>query len=117
MVYLIDDDLHIRRAFELFLKSAEMPFQSYQNAEDFFEKSVISSKDVLVLDLNLPGISGSDLLNRLSNCPDKINVIVVTAYDEPLIRGHCKEFGVKAYLRKPVDSEALIDIIKYCVPS
>jgi FixJ family two-component response regulator len=113
MVYLIDDDLHIRRAFELFLKSAEMPYQSFQNAEEFLARIQLTEKDVMVLDLNLPGISGTELLVKLSQTAQKVNVIVVTAYDEPLIRGHCKEYGVKAYLRKPVDSEALIDIIRY----
>jgi FixJ family two-component response regulator len=113
MVYLIDDDLYIRKAFELLLRSAEMPYQSFQNAEEFLANTQPTEKDVMVLDLNLPGISGAELLVALSKSPQKINVIVVTAYDEPLIRGHCKEYGVKAYLRKPVDSEALIDIIRY----
>jgi FixJ family two-component response regulator len=117
MVYLIDDDLHIRRAFELFLRSAGMPFQSFQNAEEFLVSAQPTEKDVMVLDLNLPGISGTELLVKLSQTAQKINVIVVTALDEPLIRGHCKEFGVKAYLRKPVDSEALIDIIRFSVPN
>jgi two-component system CheB/CheR fusion protein len=117
MLYLIDDDLHIRRAFELLLKSVDMPYQSFQNAEEFLASAALTEKDVLVLDLNLPGISGTELLMKLSKAAQKINVIVVTAYDEPLIRGHCKEYGVKAYLRKPVDSEALIDIIRYSVPT
>ena len=40
-------------------------------------------------------------------------VIIVTAYDDQISRNAAKNYGVLAYLRKPVDSEALIDIIKY----
>jgi CheY-like chemotaxis protein len=43
-------------------------------------------------------------------------VIVVTAFDEPHTREICTSYGVKAYLRKPVDGEALIDLIKYNLP-
>jgi FixJ family two-component response regulator len=113
MVYLIDDDLHIRRAFELFLKSADMPYQSFKNADEFFSGTQLTEKDVVVLDLNLPGISGAEILLKIYQTVPKNNVIVVTANDEPLTREYCKEFGVKAFLRKPVDSEALIDIIRY----
>jgi AmiR/NasT family two-component response regulator len=46
-----------------------------------------------------------------------LTVIVVTANDEPKNREYCRQFGVKAYLRKPVDAEALLDIINYSISS
>jgi YesN/AraC family two-component response regulator len=42
-----------------------------------------------------------------------ISVIVVTAFDDFPSRECCRQYGVKAYLRKPVDGEALKDMIKY----
>jgi len=69
--------------------------------------------DTIVLDLNLPGIGGCDLLKKLDQDGIHFPVIVVTAFDDPQSRETCKQYGVKAYLRKPVDGEALIDMIKY----
>jgi FixJ family two-component response regulator len=115
MVYLIDDDKSVRRAFELFLKSAGMSFVSLDSASDFlnrFECS-ISQDDTVVLDLNLSGMNGGELLQKLSLKGTYIPVIVVTAIDDPQTREICRQYGVKAYMRKPVDGEALIDIIKY----
>ena len=115
MIYLIDDDRSVRRGFELFLKSAGMPFMSFASASDFLDSfaSDTNQKDIIVLDLNLPGKSGSELLQKLAIDGTKIPVIVVTAFDDSQSREICRKYGVKAYMRKPVDGEALIDIIKY----
>jgi FixJ family two-component response regulator len=118
MIYLIDDDNSVRRAFELFLKSAGMLFTSFETATDFLSVFKIKSggQDVIVLDLNLPGLNGCDLLKQMDQDGIHVPVIVVTAFDDPVSRECCLKYGVKAYLRKPVDGEALIDIIKFNLP-
>ena len=113
MVYIVEDDKSIIRGFELFLKSSGMEFRSFESATDFLSGCQPEQKDVLVLDLNLPGMPGTDLLKKLEEEEIDLPVIVVTAFDEEQSREICKKYGVKAYLRKPVDGEALIDIIKY----
>jgi FixJ family two-component response regulator len=113
MIYLIDDDKSVRRGFELFLKSEEMEYKSLESAEVFLSQYNSDSADIIVLDLSLPGMSGCDLLKRLDSDGIYIPVIVVTAFDDPQSRECCRKFGVKAYLRKPVDGTALIDTIKY----
>jgi FixJ family two-component response regulator len=116
MVYLIDDDKSVRRAFEIFLKSAGLPFTSYENATDFLSIFKTGKQDVIVLDLNLPGLNGCDLLKKMDQDGIHVPVIVVTAFDDQDSRECCIKYGVKAYLRKPVDGEALIDIIKFNLP-
>jgi len=113
MTYLIDDDISIRRGFDLFLKSASLDLQSFERAEDFLATIKPQPNDLLLLDLHLPGMSGIDLLKNLSANGLQIPVIVVTAFDDKQSQEICKRYGVKAYLRKPVDGEALIDLIKY----
>jgi FixJ family two-component response regulator len=113
MVYLIDDDESVRRAFTLFLHSANIDHKTFGNACDFLSVFKEGKKDLLVLDLNLPGMKGIDLLNEIKGMKVPLTVIVVTANDEPNSREYCRHFGVKAYLRKPVDAEALLDIINY----
>lgn len=117
MIYIIEDDKSIVRGFELFLKSAGMEFRSFGSAIDFLAGCHPGLKDILVLDLNLPGMTGGDLLEKLAEEDLHIPVIVVTAFDDAQNREMCREYGVKSYLRKPVDGEALIDIIKYNQPN
>ena len=116
MIYIIEDDKSIIRGFELFLKSAGMEFRSFESATDFLAECQPGLQDILVLDLNLPGMMGCDLLKKLDEEGLHIPVIVVTAFDDAQNRETCRKYGVKSYLRKPVDGEALIDIIKYNQP-
>jgi FixJ family two-component response regulator len=113
MVYLIDDDESVRRAFTLFLNSAHIDHQSFRSADDFLSVFKPGEKDLLVLDLNLPGMKGIELLKEIKNRNTQLTIVVVTANDEPKSREYCRQLGVKAYLRKPVDAEALLDIISY----
>jgi FixJ family two-component response regulator len=117
MVFLIDDDKSVQRAFEILLKSAGVDYHACENADEYLSLNKQDTKDVIVLDLNLPGMKGTELLKKFIHDDFYIPVIVVTAFDDPSSRIVCKEFGVKAFLRKPVDGEALLDLIKYNLPS
>ncbi len=112
MIYIIEDDKSVTSAFELFLESADMEFKSFDSAEEFLSLVQPVVKDMLILDLNLPGMNGCDLLKNFERASLKIPVIVVTAHDDPSSHESCRQYGVKAYLRKPVDGEALIEIIQ-----
>ena len=113
MIYIIEDDVSVREAIGTFLKCKGLKSQSFGTAEEFLALNTADTDDILILDLNLPGISGYDLLTKLNVNQTKLNVIVTTAFDEPGSRKFCLEHGVKTYLRKPVDGEALLDLIKF----
>ena len=113
MVSIIEDDLSVREAIEVLLKSAGMKYQSFDSAEQFLSRFKPSNEDIIVLDLNLPGMNGCTLLGKINPDGIKIQVIVTTAFDDPDTRKLCRNYGVKAFLRKPVDGEALLDLIKY----
>jgi FixJ family two-component response regulator len=115
MIYLIDDDQSIRSAFDLFIESLGLKFMSFETAEAFLSNVRPTGSDLLILDLSLPGMSGLDLLNRFSLEKIKVPVIIVTAFDDAQNREGCMHYGVKAYLRKPVDGAALFDLIKNSV--
>jgi two-component system nitrogen regulation response regulator GlnG len=113
MIYIIDDDKYVRRGFEILFKSAGMDCTSYGSAEEFLEVIHLVVNDIIILDMHMPGMNGCELLNHLAGLELFLPVIVITAYDEAASRECAKKYGALAYLRKPVDSEALIDLIKY----
>jgi len=113
MIYIIDDDESGRRAFEIFLRSADLNYKYLESAEEFLLIFKPNGKDLIVLDLNMPGLTGCDLLKKFMKEGVHLPVIVVTGFDELKYRECCKEYGVIAYLRKPVDGNTLIDLIKY----
>ena len=113
MVYIIDDDQNVRDGFTLLLKSAGFESSCFISGEEFLKSYKSGPNDLVILDIHLPGINGCTLLEKINNKGLHLPVIVVTAFDEPKYRECCRDYGVMAYLRKPVDGEALIDIIKY----
>jgi FixJ family two-component response regulator len=117
MIYIIDDDKSVKRAFELFLKATALDYKSFESANEFLATFKPSLEDIIIMDLNLPGMKGSDLLKEFMQENLAVPVIVVTALDDPQTRESCRKYGVKAYLRKPVDCETLLDIIKFNLPS
>jgi FixJ family two-component response regulator len=117
MIYFIDDDESIRRGFGMFLKSAGLGHKSFESAEEFLSQFKPDRGDLLVLDMLLPGMNGCDLLKKFAMDDIHMPVIVVTASDDSHFLEYSRNYGVKAYLRKPVDSEALLDLIKFNTPA
>jgi FixJ family two-component response regulator len=111
MIYFIDVDESTRSAFDLLLESFGLGFKSFGSAEEFLSTVRITVKDILVLDLNLPGMSGVDLLRKFSHEKIQIPVIIVTASDDSHSCEYCDRYGVKAFLRKPVNGKVLIDLL------
>jgi FixJ family two-component response regulator len=115
MVHIIDDDKYVRRGFEILFKSAGLDCKSFGSAEEFLEILHTSVTDILILDMHMPGMNGCELLEHLSTQEVFLPVIIITAFDEAASRECARKYGALAYMRKPVDSEALIDLIKYSV--
>jgi CheY-like chemotaxis protein len=69
--------------------------------------------DCIVLDLQMPDMTGLDLQRHLRalNLDHEPPVVIITAHDEPGSRERCIAAGAAAYLRKPVESNVLIAII------
>lgn len=111
MIFIIDDDRSILKAFQILLKSAGMECCVFDNAEEFLGKWKKSDDDILLLDIHMPGMGGCELLEYLEKKNLYIPVIVITAYDQPESRSISERYGVLAYLTKPVDSEMLIELI------
>jgi FixJ family two-component response regulator len=115
MIQIIDDDKYVRRGFEILFRSAGLECSSFESAEEFLEVLPETGNNVIILDMHMPGMNGCELLEYLASRKKFFPVIVITAFDEAASRDCAKKYGALAYLRKPVDSEALIDLIKYTV--
>ncbi|MCU0343399.1 MAG: response regulator [Ignavibacterium sp.] len=113
MIYIVDNDQNIRERYRMLLKSAGFDCKSFETAEEFLNNFHAEETELLLFDTHLPGMTGFDLLEKLKKEGYHLPVIIVTSYDEKESRVQARNYGVRAYLRKPIDSEALIDLIKY----
>ncbi|WP_182867401.1 response regulator [Rhodopirellula sp. JC639] len=80
----------------------------YASAEDAPRPGII------LLDLNLPGTDGREVLEEIKQCPDlkKIPVVVLTTSTDERDIEACYEFGANSYIQKPVDLAGFVNAIQ-----
>jgi FixJ family two-component response regulator len=99
-VAIVDDDESACRSLSRLLRAAHLQAITYPSAEAFLEDTKHPKFDCLVLDIQLGGMSGVDLSQRLSAVKDATPVIFITAHDEPELRAEAQTLGCAGYVRK-----------------
>jgi FixJ family two-component response regulator len=115
LIHVIDDDESMRRALELLFRSANFDVQVFCSAEEFIESASLGDGDCIILDMRMPGMTGLDLQRELAYRKIRIPVIAVSACDDKSTRDLARAFGAAAFLGKPVDDQALINVIEWAV--
>lgn len=85
---------------------------SASRESDLFYLLQLNKPDVLLLDLNLGGTNGFDILQKIKQKELPLKVVVLTMYNEPAFIRKAKELGASAYLLKNYSSKELIDVIE-----
>jgi FixJ family two-component response regulator len=115
IVYVVDDDESVRRAFERLLRSAGLSVETFSSVGDFSQAPREKENACILMDIRMPGATGFDLQHELSERGVKIPVIVVSASDDALVREHARALGAVGFFRKPVDDQALLDAIWWAI--
>lgn len=110
-VFVIDDDADIRASIQGLLKSAGLRSESFETAEEFLDRKPPDSLSCLILDVNLPGISGLDFQQQLTNAGLHIPIIFVTGYGDIPMTVKAMKSGAVEFLTKPLKRHALLDAI------
>ncbi len=110
-VLIIEDEVQIAELIQLFLKSEKISSKSVLNGEDGLKYLSKNSFDLIILDINLPGINGFDLLKKI-RIDNKTPVIIVSARteDEDILNG--LNIGADEFVKKPFNPKILMAQIK-----
>lgn len=114
-VAILDDDASIRSAIGRLLRTSNMTVNTYATCMELFDSIAGFAPDCLLLDLQMPGMSGMDVMRYLTQRGMSYPTIIITAHDEVGSREMCLGGGATAYLRKPLDADELFDAIDYAV--
>lgn len=107
----VEDDLHLGKATSEGLKE-DFATDWFTNADDAEEALNQVAYDVVVLDINLPGRSGLELLRQLRSKANALPVLLLTARDTVKERIEGLDAGADDYLVKPYDFEELLARIR-----
>lgn len=111
-VFIVDDDEAVRLALSMLVESFGWVSLAYASAEEFLENYSAGERDCLVLDLQMPGMPGAELLDILARNGTPIPVLVVSAFAEDGQAQRAIQAGARAALQKPFSDDALLREIR-----
>jgi FixJ family two-component response regulator len=115
IIYIVDDDDSIRRALKRLIRSAGMDALSYASAEEFLNCGYEVGNTCLLADIKMTGMGGLELQQELVRRGNMLPIIFITAFDNRETRDYAKKAGAAGYLSKPVDAQALLDMISWAM--
>ena len=110
-VYVIDDDVSIRRSLNRLLASSNWTVRTFDSGEVFLAELGKLSRGCLIVDVELMGMSGLELVRQMADTHSSWPIIVISGSHDEKTESEALRLGARAYLRKPFDSQALLDAI------
>ena len=111
-VAVVDDDESVCRSFARLLRAAGMQAITYDSAESFLADRKHPQFSCLVLDVQLGGISGVELAQRLTAVGQRTPIVFITAHDDPEARSAAEALGCAAYFRKTDSGKEVLEAIR-----
>jgi len=111
LIAIVDDDEFVCRALKRLIRSMGMTAETYGSSTEFvdlIEALPSFQPDCVVLDVQMPGMTGIEVQASLRRVRGAIPVIFITAHDDRVVRMQALAGGAVAFLRKPFDDVLLI---------
>jgi len=112
VVYVVDDDASVREALGSLIRSAGLEVETFASAQEFLARSRADVPSCLVLDVQLPGLSGLDLQHELAKADVQIPIIFLTGHGDIPTSVRAIKAGALEFLTKPFNDEDLLNAIQ-----
>jgi FixJ family two-component response regulator len=114
-VFIIDDDLSVRRALARLLRSAGYEVEMFTSALDFLERADCARAACLVLDVRMPGQSGLELYESLVRGGYQIPAIFITGHADLLMADRALRAGAVDLLPKVFSDDAFLAAVRAAI--
>jgi FixJ family two-component response regulator len=111
VILVVEDDESVRESINGLLRAAGFSAKAYPSAESLLAEGTGEGTLCVISDINLPAMSGLDLLNELRRQGSETPVIIITAFDSESNRQTALNRGAAAYLAKPFTRHVLLSAI------
>jgi FixJ family two-component response regulator len=100
LIAVVDDEDSIRRALSRLLRGSNFDVLTFGSGQEFIDSLRGRRPDCVILDFQMPVLTGGDVQRLLSLAEIQLPVIIMTAYDHPVIREECLRRGAVACIAK-----------------
>jgi FixJ family two-component response regulator len=111
LVSIVDDDVSVRESLTALLQEIGFAVQAFSSAEEFLASGLIDQTRCLILDIDMPKMSGPGLQRELKLRGTEIPILVITAHRENSTRHRMLEYGAVECLFKPFGDAALLEAL------
>jgi FixJ family two-component response regulator len=111
-IAIIDDDALVRESLKDCMESGGYSVEDFGSAEQLLASDAAQNAACLIVDVQLPGITGLELQRRLSETGDHPPIVFVTANGTDANREQAIRQGAAAFLSKPVRREELLSAVR-----
>ena len=115
IVYVVDDDENVGETTRMLLDSVGLSSRIFSSATDFIEGYVPDELSCLVLDIRMPGMSGLELQERLTDAGIELPIIFITGYGDVEIAVTALRNGAFDFIEKPCRDQRLLDSINAAI--
>jgi FixJ family two-component response regulator len=117
IVFVIDDDRMIREGLQSLINSVGLRVAAFASAQDFLAAQRPDAPACLVLDVRMPGLSGLDLQQKLTQGAIMVPIIFLTGHGDIPMSVRAMKEGAHEFLTKPVRGQDLLDAIQKAIAS
>ena len=114
IVFIVDDDISVRESLEALVRSAGWRAETFASAKDFLARPRVFAPSCLVLDVQLPELSGLDLQQRVLDRTD-MPIIFITGYGDVPTTVQAMKAGAFEFLTKPYSSEVVLAAVENAI--
>src|SRR5258705_1407297 len=112
LIYVVDDDASVREALSSLIRSVGWRVEAFASAQEFLAHPQADAPSCLVLDVQLPGLSGLDLQQELAKADIQIPIVFLTGHGDIPTSVRAIKAGALEFLTKPFNDEDLLDAIQ-----
>jgi two-component system CheB/CheR fusion protein len=115
VIFVVDDDDGLRQTLCQVIEQHGMETQAYASSEDFLEHSHPEQGGCLLVDANLPGMTGVQLLQHIKQSGRKLGAIMMTGHSDVQMAVDAMKAGASDFIEKPIGHADLLEIIDRAV--
>jgi FixJ family two-component response regulator len=115
LIAVVDDDPSVRKGLERLIRSLGWKAETFPSAQEFLDHPRTEPPSCLVLDLQLPGLSGLDLQKRMAEVGLEIPIVFLTGHGNIPASVQAMKAGAVEFLTKPVDEQDLLRAIQEAI--
>ncbi len=112
IVFVVDDDISVRESLEALIRDEGWRPKLFESARDFLARTPTSAPSCLILDVNLPDLSGLDLQQSITAESSAMPIIFLTGYGDIPTSVQAMKAGAAEFLTKPFNAGVLIEAIR-----